>query len=131
MKTFLKTISGKIPTILTLVLAVSIFAAGQSKQSKTAGGTFTNPLVTSQDSADPWLFYHKGFYYFTATLDPQGGVWLWRSRFLSGLDAGEKKKIYDAPKDGLRSKQIWAPELERGEIKPKRNRTNENFPKNH
>ncbi|MBA3785964.1 MAG: glycoside hydrolase family 43 protein [Acidobacteria bacterium] len=113
MKIFAKIIGGKTSAILTLILAVSIFAAGQSKHSKTAGRTFTNPLVTSQDSADPWMFYHQGFYYFTATLDPQGGVWLWRSRFLSGLETGEKKKIYDAPKDGLRSKQIWAPELHR------------------
>lgn len=116
MKISAKITGEKTAAILTVILAVSIFAAAQSKQSKqskTANATFTNPLVASRDSADPWMFYYKGFYYFTATLDPEGGVWLWRSRFLSGLDAGEKKKIYDAPKDGLRSKQIWAPELHR------------------
>ncbi|MDQ3062415.1 MAG: family 43 glycosylhydrolase, partial [Acidobacteriota bacterium] len=110
MKAFLKIITEKTAAVLTAILAVSIFAAAQSK---TASGTFTNPLVTSQDSADPWMIYHKGFYYFTATLDPEGGVWLWRSRYLSDLNASEKRKIYDAPKAGLRSKQIWAPELHR------------------
>ena len=92
-----------------MILAVSILTSAQAK--KTVGGAFTNPLITSRDSADPWMFYHQGFYYLTATFDPEGGVWLWRSKTLSGFETGEKKKIYDAPKKGLRSRQIWAPEI--------------------
>ncbi|MEP6900098.1 MAG: glycoside hydrolase family 43 protein [Actinomycetota bacterium] len=111
MKTFLKIITGKIAAALILSLSVSILAAAQSKQSKKAGGTFTNPLVTTQDSADPWMFYQDGFYYLTATLDPDGGVWLWRAKTLANFAASEKKKIYEAPKTGLRSRQIWAPEI--------------------
>ncbi len=98
----------KIAAVLTVVFAAAVLAAAQTKN---AVETFTNPLITAQDSADPWMFYHAGFYYLTATLDPEGGVWLRRSRTLAGFDAGEKKKIYDAPKTGLRSKQIWAPEI--------------------
>ena len=90
---------------------IILFVSFLSAQTKQTGETFTNPLITSQDSADPWMFYHQGFYYLTATLDPEGGVWLRRSRTPAGFDAGEKKKIYDAPKTGLRSKQIWAPEV--------------------
>ena len=97
----------KFAAVLIVVFAAAVLTA----QTKKAGGTFTNPLITSQDSADPWMFYHKGFYYLTATLDPEGGVWLRRSKTLAGFDAGEKKKIYDAPQTGLRSKQIWAPEI--------------------
>lgn len=93
-----------------LMIAVTIYAQAQ-KSSTPESKTFTNPLVMSQDSADPWMFFHQGFYYFTATLDPSGGIWLWRSRTLSNLEKGEKKKIYQAHASGLRSKQIWAPEI--------------------
>lgn len=103
--------NGKIAAILSIILIAAFFSTAQLNAQNMRSGTFTNPLVTSQDSADPWMVYHKGFYYFTATLDPEGGIWLWRSPTLSGLDKGEKKKIYESPKTGLRSKQIWAPEL--------------------
>lgn len=100
----------KIKTVL-LILAAIVMVRAQPEQTKKAPETFTNPLITSQDSADPWMFYHKGFYYFTATLDPEGGVWLRRSKTISGLETSEKLKIYESPKSGLRSRQIWAPEI--------------------
>jgi GH43 family beta-xylosidase len=98
---------------LLALLALVTIAAGQSKRAEKPAATFTNPLIKTQDSADPWMFYHKGFYYFTATLDPEGGVWLRRAKTLAGLDAGAAKKIYAAPESGLRSRQIWAPEIHR------------------
>jgi len=72
--------------------------------------TFTNPIVTSRDAADPWMGYHEGYYYFTATLDPSGGIWVWKSRTLAGLDSGAKVKVH-TPDAKERSKQIWAPEF--------------------
>lgn len=100
----------KITAIFTFLLIAAIFAGAQKKKEQPSK-TFSNPLITVQDSADPWMFYHKGFYYFTATLDPNGGVWLWRAKTLAGLNNAEKKQVYKAPESGLRSKQIWAPEL--------------------
>lgn len=94
--------------IVLLFLAV-VFCVAKSPAQQTA--TFTNPLIKTQDAPDPWIIYHQGFYYFTATLDPSGGVWLWRSKTLSGLETSEKIKIYDAPLKGGTSKQIWAPEI--------------------
>jgi GH43 family beta-xylosidase len=99
----------KTAAALVLWCAAAAHLAAQSKPA----GTFANPLISSQDSADPWMFYHRGFYYLTATFDPEGGVWLRRSKTLSGFETGEKKKIYDSPKTGLRSRQIWAPEIHR------------------
>lgn len=101
----------KLAAVLIVALGAVVLSRAQAASPKS--GTFTNPLITSQDSADPWMIYHEGFYYFTATLDPEGGVWLWRTRRLADLDQSEKKKIYQAPPSGLRSKQIWAPELHR------------------
>lgn len=76
----------------------------------TPPGTFTNPL-TAQAAADPWMIYKDGFYYFTATLDPEGGLWVWKARTLTGIDRGTKVKVWTAPARGPQSRQIWAPEL--------------------
>lgn len=73
--------------------------------------TFTNPIVTSQDAPDPWVIRHEGRYYFTATLEPDGGLWVWSSPTLTGLDDGKKVKVWNAPPEGPLSRQIWAPEL--------------------
>lgn len=73
--------------------------------------TFTNPIITSRDAADPWVIRHGDHYYFTATLEPEGGLWVWRSRTLTGLDSGEKVRVWAAPESGPLSSQIWAPEL--------------------
>lgn len=73
--------------------------------------TFTNPIITSQDAGDQFMTFHDGWYYFTATLDPEGGVWVWKSRSLTDIDAGAKARVWDAPASGPQSRQIWAPEL--------------------
>lgn len=93
---------------LLVIIALVTFAPTIHAQAPAA--SFTNPLVTSRDAADPWMVYHEGYYYFTATLDPAGGIWVWRSRTLAGLDAGTKIKVH-TPEIAARSKQIWAPEL--------------------
>lgn len=72
--------------------------------------TFTNPL-TARAAADPWMVHHDGFYYFTATLEPSGGLWVWKSPALTGIDHGAKVKVWTAPAYGPQSRQIWAPEL--------------------
>lgn len=74
--------------------------------------TLANPLIKTP-SADPWIVYDRGHYYYTATLDPSGGVWIWKTRTLGELERAEKVKVYEAPPDGERSRQIWAPELHR------------------
>ncbi len=96
--------------VLFFAAAILQFASDEVKAQPV---TFTNPIVKSQSAADPWIVYHGGWYYFTATLDPSGGVWVWQSRTLAGLDEGKKVKVYDAPATGMRSRQIWAPELHR------------------
>ena len=81
--------------------------------SGTRATTFTNPIVSSTDAGDPWVVRDGKFYYFTATLDPEGGLWVWRSPTLTGLDAGTKVRVWTAPPSGPTSRQIWAPELHR------------------
>ncbi len=85
-------------------------AAGRTRADT---ATFANPVVASRDAGDPSVVRHGGAYYFTATLDPGGGVWVWRSPTLTGLDAGTKVRVWTAPPAGPLSRQIWAPELQR------------------
>jgi GH43 family beta-xylosidase len=95
----------------TLLLIIHLLAAAAlSAYAQSAAETFTNPLVRSGDAADPWMVYHEGYYYFTATLDPGGGIWVWKSRTLAGLDSGTKVKVH-TPDAKQRGRQIWAPEL--------------------
>lgn len=94
--------------LLLVIALLSAFAPTVYGQVPT--GTFTNPIVRAQQSPDPWMVYSGGYYYFTATLDPEGGIWIWKSRTLAGLDSGIKVKVH-TPNVKERAKQIWAPEL--------------------
>lgn len=76
-----------------------------------SASTFTNPIIRSQAAGDPWVIRHAGAYYFTATLDENAGLWVWKSATLTGLDSGEKVQVWAAPAAGAMSAQIWAPEL--------------------
>lgn len=107
-----------------LVAAVALAAAGapacRAPAPRPAGApaagaaarTFVNPVV-DQEAGDPWVVRHAGRYYFTATLDPDGGVWVWESPTLTGLGSARKVKVWTAPATGPTSRQIWAPELHR------------------
>lgn len=87
-------------------------ACAEEPAADTPAATFTNPIVRSLDTPDPWVIYHDGWYYFTAT-PPPGGLWIWKSRTLTQMESAERVKVWTAPKDGPQSRQIWAPELHR------------------
>lgn len=96
--------------MLCAVAAAACVGVANLSPSSTAA-TFTNPIVASQDAGDPWVIHHDGAYYFTATLAPDAGLWVWKSSTLSGLDSGRKVQVWAAPPSGAMSRQIWAPEL--------------------
>jgi GH43 family beta-xylosidase len=91
---------------LLLVFAIMMSLPPQSAAA--AVGNFFN--VINQDGADPWVYKHSnGYYYMTKTTG--NNVTLWRSRTLTGLDAGDSKVVFTPPASGPNSKNIWAPEL--------------------
>lgn len=98
-------------TALLLGLSLTCLGTGAPGLAAAASKTFTNPVITSQDAPDPWVIRVGRRYFFTATLEPEGGLWVWASSTLSGLDSAKKVKVWTAPKSGLMSHQIWAPEL--------------------
>ncbi len=71
--------------------------------------TFTNPIVTSRDAADPWLAYRNGYYYFTFTVGKS--VEVWKSPSLTALDKGTKVTVWRAPDKGPNAEDVWAPEI--------------------
>jgi GH43 family beta-xylosidase len=88
--------------LILFILSASGIAYAQIK-------TFTNPIVRSRDAADPWLIYKDGYYYFTFTTG--GSIQVWKSRIITGLDAGMKATVWTPPAKGPQSRDIWAPEL--------------------
>ena len=108
-----------IGALLGLLMAPGLArgALGQAS-AKTAAqdrtdSTFTNPIISSRSAADPSVVYHDGWYYLTATFDPSGGVWIWKSRTLADWTGAVKKRVWTASETGPMSQQIWAPELHR------------------
>ena len=69
--------------------------------------TFKNPLLPS--GADPFSTYHKGYYYYTHTV--QNKLVLWKTKNLENLATAEKKVIWTPPENTKYSKEIWAPEF--------------------
>ena len=102
-------------SLLCLTLATAAAACAPRATPPAVGAadeaTFANPIVRSRPAGDPWVIRDGGFYYFTATLAPDSGLWVWKSRTLTGLDSGSKVKVWTAPAEGAMSRQIWAPEL--------------------
>ncbi len=74
--------------------------------------TFTNPVI-NVEAGDPWIVRHGALYYFTATLEPDRGIWVWSSPRLSDWSKAGRRRVWTAPSSGPASDQIWAPELHR------------------
>lgn len=71
---------------------------------------YKNPIVWER--ADPWVYKHTdGFYYFTGSVPGYRSIELRRAKTLNGLQDGEIMTVWQAPKTGLMSQLIWAPEI--------------------
>lgn len=69
--------------------------------------TFTNPITPG---ADPCVVWHEGYYYWCAS-ENDAAISVRRSEQL--MSEGEKVVVWQAPKSGRHSREIWAPELHR------------------
>jgi len=67
--------------------------------------SFYNPVMS--DGPDPFVAYHNGWYYFTATY--AGGLTIRKSITLSGLLPTEGITVWRGSDNGLN--EIWAPEI--------------------
>ncbi|MCR4798192.1 MAG: family 43 glycosylhydrolase [Lachnospiraceae bacterium] len=61
--------------------------------------------------ADPFVTFHDGYYYFTASVPAYDSIVLRRSRTLEGLRDAEEKVLWKKHESGPMSEHIWAPEM--------------------
>ena len=78
------------------------------KEKETGTYTFTNPVRI--DGADPWLFYHNGFYYYTSTISG-GTLKLTKVANIGDLIHSTGYTIYEPEKGKPWSASTWSPEI--------------------
>ncbi len=91
----------RLAPFLVLILA----AASASAE---APATFHNPL--KRHGADPWLFFHDGWYYLAATTGRD--VQLRKARRLEDLKTAEDRVVWKEDEPS-RNRDLWAPEFHR------------------
>ena len=71
--------------------------------------TFTNPVIAN--GADPWVIRWEEQYFLSQSR--RGGIWVNRSKTLSGMGENHWMRVWAAPANTAYSRNIWAPELQR------------------
>lgn len=94
-----------------LGLAAAACLGSQGAAMAITPDTFTNPVLPGVEAGDPFVVWHEGRYYLTATFDPEGGLWVYSSDRLSDWRQAERRKVWTPEPGGPRSQMIWAPEL--------------------
>ena len=69
-----------------------------------------NPILPPH-SADPWMIFHEGSYYYCQSAHGDTGIRVRKSATIAGVAHDEGTVVWNAPKQGLNSRSIWAPEL--------------------
>jgi GH43 family beta-xylosidase len=66
--------------------------------------------VLPTHSADPWIIFHGGFYYYSESRH-RHQILIRRSRSIAGISLDPGTCVWTAPSHGLNSDNLWAPEL--------------------
>jgi GH43 family beta-xylosidase len=89
-----------------LVTACQILAA---KKALAEDLTFSNPILPAP-SQDPWAIYHRGSYFYCESKNDRG-IYIRHGSNLHELNRELPVRVWQAPKSGPYSRNIWAPEL--------------------
>ncbi|MEV6303497.1 family 43 glycosylhydrolase [Actinoplanes sp. NPDC051861] len=95
--------------LLTVAALVVSLVAAPAPSSAAVGASFQNPVVGTPNSADPWLGYHNGNYYYAATTWT-GRVLIRRSATLAGLRTAAETTVFTMSQPNAVS-NMWAPSL--------------------
>src|SRR5215475_2620514 len=68
-----------------------------------------NPILPPH-SADPWMIFHGGYYYYTESRNRRD-IYIRRSRTILGIGQDPGIRVWMAPAQGENSNNLWAPEL--------------------
>lgn len=93
--------------LVVLVLVSSVVPGPVA--SAAPGSDFQNPIVGTPNSADPWLGYHEGNYYYAATTWT-GDIYIRRSSTLAGLSSAAETRVFQMSQPNATS-NMWAPSL--------------------
>ena len=83
-------------SLLGLAAALGLGAPGAAMTAPD-DTTFTNPVLPGVEAGDPFVVWHEGRYYLTATFDPEGGLWVYSSDHLSDWRHAERRKVFKDP----------------------------------
>ena len=97
-----------ISTTMTSTLYVS--SSFDINKEMTGTQSFTSLVRNNPNGADPWLFYHDGFYYYIATA-AGNGLQLVKAPNLSDLATAPSTQIYKPAKGHEYSAHLWSPEI--------------------
>src|SRR5947209_15757066 len=68
-----------------------------------------NPILPPH-SADPWMIFHGGFYYYSESRNRRQ-IYIRRSRTIGAIGHDAGACVWTAPAFGLNCDNVWAPEL--------------------
>src|ERR1041384_2171257 len=68
-----------------------------------------NPILPPH-SADPWMIFHGGWYYYTESRNNRQ-IFVRRSRSITGIGLDPGVCVWTAPAQGRNCDHVWAPEL--------------------
>lgn len=69
-----------------------------------------NPLLPPH-SADPWIIFHEGWYYYCESRNDQRSICIRKSKTIAGIADDPGTFVWHAPPKGPNSNAVWAPEL--------------------
>jgi GH43 family beta-xylosidase len=69
-----------------------------------------NPILPPH-SADPWMIFHGGCYYYCQSANGDTGIRIRKSSTLAGIAHDEGVVVWNAPRRGQNSREVWAPEI--------------------
>src|ERR1041384_2236554 len=69
-----------------------------------------NPILPPH-SADPWMIFHGGFYYYCQSTPDNRAIAIRTSASIAGIGQDARTVVWRAPVSGRTSRSLWAPEL--------------------
>ena len=70
----------------------------------------SNPILPPH-SADPWMIFHEGSYYYCQSANGDTAIRIRKSATIAGIAHDGGTVVWKAPQRGMNSREIWAPEL--------------------
>jgi GH43 family beta-xylosidase len=69
-----------------------------------------NPILPPH-SADPWMIFHDGLYYYCQSTPDTRAIAIRTSATIAGIAQDVGTIVWRAPESGMNSRSLWAPEL--------------------